>query len=439
MKKKYLLGILPALIALSACSTGAKNTVKTYVEDTLAHEELFGAANNGNEFELGQSKGLEPRRAYLDRSLEGEPNPLTKPVIGVQYQPLTNGYYALRYVAAIASLNVDAVWTRNICESNGNRRKTEESHFTCTKAYASLSVDGGVGLPANFGQDYHYFVVYTLKNIPESDLNSFLFGYLTLTYQGNSVRSDARIAKVDGGRTFTIETTGANARTGYFLEGYIYNSSIKVSMTATPSSQTNYAELEGRGMNPNDYFGVFRYEPEESETGELFQCFGFNQLRKGAQFMSKRANCNYMQVPNGGSYNIYLNRSNEVHVVAPDAARQITKLYFKPGTNWGTSARYALNLFNNDANPKTQQWKPLTQIGETGIYTCATFDGRDWPECQLVRLNPETSTYNWDGDWWSKTGNLNTYDVGNIFYVNNDASIDRAPDAAGNWNLYIPD
>lgn len=428
MKKNLLLTIIPALMVLSACAgTAPKQEVipqePEFAEDTLAHEEIFG--------NIGQQVKLTP---YKDPYVSSDPS-LKTPLVGVQYKDDGDGKFAIRYVAAISALDVEATWVRGICNSSGVQQLTGNDKFVekpVTYAYKAVSADNGSGdaytTPESVDSDFHYFVVYTLREVPAEHVNSYLFAYLKLTKGAETVRSLARISKVDGGKTFTFDTESSIE---YFIQGTIGGTPDRTLPINDSPTGTNYAQEEEFTLSANDMFGLFKCGSDH------FQCFGYNQLRRGAQFFSKVSSSNYIKVPGAGKYNLYLTNSNEVHIVAPDTAKGSAKFYFSPGTNWGTSARYALNAFNNAANPKTQKWMPLTQIGTSGIYTCDAFDATEWPEFQLVRLNPGTATYNWDGDWWSKTGNLSASDVGNIFYVNNNASTNRDDTAEGNWNLYL--
>ena len=447
MKKKLCLAILPAALMLSACSGITQNLENerkdAFTEDTLAHEELFGG--NAHAFDLGQQKGLQPRKSIMEQRFE-DPDPLTQPTIGVQYAVEPDGDYAIRYVAAIASLRVQATWTRDIAEVNGGRTKDGQSlQFPVNKAYDALSEAGEDGneaplLPSSVGSEYRYFVVYTLRNIPEDKVNSYLFGYLTLTsLEGEgSVSTQARVSRVGGGNTYKFDIASSDYH-GYFIKGSIGGSSNPIKLDGTPS-EGNYAQKENLSLSANDTFGIFKYQQasDSNHTGEHFQFFGYEQLRRSAQFFSRVSEKDYYKVPGTGTYKLYLTTSHEVHIITPDAGKTSAKFYFKTGLSWGTSARYALNAFNNNANPATQCWITLSRIDDTDYYTCNAFSAVEWPEIQLVRLNPGTSTYNWDGDWWSKTGNLSTDSAGNIFYVNDDATTNRDQDAPGNWNLYLP-
>ena len=135
MKKKFLLGMIPALLALSSCGFAkaeAEPRVKEYLEDTLAHEEIFGEVEE-------QPVIREPRRAVDP----GYP----APAVGLQYDTTSNpGYTHLRFTAAIRIEDgemayTNAVWHRTMFKPDGTVKK-EEVSFPSAKAYTSLN-DGG--------------------------------------------------------------------------------------------------------------------------------------------------------------------------------------------------------------------------------------------------------------------------------------------------------
>ena len=90
MKKRFLLGILPALLALSSCTFMESATVvkgNEFLEDTLAHDELFA----------GQ-RALQPKRAIGDIE---NPDTDSDPAIGIQ-SIVQDGKVSFRFVAAVA-------------------------------------------------------------------------------------------------------------------------------------------------------------------------------------------------------------------------------------------------------------------------------------------------------------------------------------------------
>lgn len=388
MKKKVLLALLPALLVLSACSAGPKKSADLFVEDTLAHEEIFGNV----------AKDLQVKKLGEEEEQPRSVNSLTKPLVGVQYQPLTNGYYAIRYVAAIAALDVDAVWTRNICESNGTRRKTEESHFPVEKAYTELSVAGGIGLPASLGTDYNYFVVYTLKNIPASDVNSYLFGYLTLTKGEESVTSLARVARVSGGDTFTFDPA---VRHGYFLHGSIGGQEF-VDVNDN-GGDDNWIQESGIAMNAEDEFGFFKYEPG---SGEHFQCFGV--YGGGTDYFKVNSSSGNPKVFHNGTYNIYLSKkSDTMNKVYFNGTVSEERIYLD-AVRWNPSAArivvYAFKEWGSGEDyHKNETFYTMDATDDENLFT-ADIDISLYEKIIFLRMNP-----NYENHWnnvYNQTTNI---------------------------------
>ena len=421
MKKRFLIGILPALMVLSACAGVAPQKANVLLEDTLAHEEIFGG---GEEFE--PLKLNAPRKENENPT----PAPLAMSSIGVQYRGLQNGTYAIRYVVAISDLDVTAVWTRDIGKPNGDRPKDGQTlKVTCDKAYRALSASGGVEIPSSLG-DYKGFVVYTLRNIPEADVNSYLFAYLTISNENETVKSMGRITRLGGNNTFKINTDSMN---GYFLQGNINGSSDPVMIDGTPSSG-NYAQKEDLTFRANDSFGLFKYVPGNNEH---FQFFGFEKCRRGLPFVSRVSENDYIKVPGAGSYKLYLNTSNEIHLVLPSAAQTSATVYLKPNNNWNTdSARFAVYAFEG-TNPGV--WYSMEEVKDannngTGVYCYSGINASTYPSCIFCRMNPATSDNNWDNAW-NQTNDLviDNVEGGNKYTVAEGAW----SKGDGSWSAYI--
>ena len=409
--------IIPALMVLSACAgAGPKQEAlqlePEMVEDTIAHEELFG--QGGRAVKLTPYKDPDPS----DPSLK-------KPVVGVQYKEEDDGKYAIRYVAAIAALDVDAHWTRSICNKNGEQQQTLDNKFVVkevTTAYTAVSADSDSGdpftTPAAVGEGFNYFVVYTLRNVPVSQIDSYLFAYLTLEKGGNSVNSDALICKIDGGNMFSYDI----ATEGYFLQGKINGVAESIVPIDDDATSGNYAQEEGLALAANDRFGLFKV------ASDHFQCFGYDALRRGAPFLSHVVVNNYMKVNVAGSYNFYLTDSNQIHIVVPEAAKASATYYLKPNSNWASDgARFAAYFFNNTESINI--WVDMVDAGN-GFYSVSKPSG-NYVNVIFCRMNPGTSDNNFnDGVKWNQTADLSIDDIGNTYYINDGSW------SEGNWNTH---
>ena len=414
MKKKYLLGILPALLVLSSCQAAPKeNNLKeeTFIEDTLAHDEIFG---QGGEF-----KKLTP---YKDPVVPSDPS-LKKPAIGVQYKDDGEGKFAIRYVAAIADLDVEAHWTRGICDKNGGQQKTPNSKFVdkvVTTAYTAVSADSDSGdpiaTPASVGEGFNYFVVYTLREVPADQVDSYLFAYLTLEKGGDSVTSDALISRIGGGNAFSYDF----ANTGYFLQGTVNGVQNAVIPLDDDPSAGNYAQEEGLTLAANDSFGVFKV------AADHFQCFGYDSLRRGAPFLPHVASNNYLKVNVAGDYNLYLTDSNQIHIVVPEAAKANATYYLKPNANWASAgARFAAYFFNNETSES--EWADMIDAGD-GFYSVNKPNG-NYPNVIFCRMNGAAADNIW-GNKWNQTDDLSLDDIGNTYFINDESWNE------GNWNTH---
>ena len=210
MKTKFLLGVIPALLALTSCAGIApKAENKLFQEDALAHEEIFGEAK----FEMEGYRA--PRKT---------PSLATEPMYGVQYQ-VTESYVHMRIIAAVSlpDLSVSVEWTRTMYKGHENGEQTghvfkASAEFESTKAYTSLANGSEEPLTiaafnTEYGTSYDHFVVYTMLNIPKT------------TYDDYSIKAFVSIDDVASTKGFAA-TVGQTAfasfdlsRTGHFISG----------------------------------------------------------------------------------------------------------------------------------------------------------------------------------------------------------------------------
>ena len=109
---------------------------------------------------------------------------------------------------------------------------------------------------------------------------------------------------------------------------------------------------------------------------------------------------NYV-VPMTATYDIYLkfydSGAKQVYITAAD----ISKLYFKPNSNWASnSARFAAYFFNGPADSQSL-WRDLVLNGD--YYEVDIPEG--YASVIFCRMNYETAENNWD-NVWNQTGDL---------------------------------
>ena len=246
MNKKIMLFVLPALMALSACSSIGHSNAQPkgifFKEEADACSEVFGDKEDSIQF----------TRMTPLKSVEGD---MVEPKVGVQYRAEYtkggNNYIAVRFVAEIKTINVNVTWTRSVYQADGTRRGDEASYVT-TKAYTSLNSNSTDITPSS---GYGYFVAYTLYDIPVTTFNdNLIVAYVTLTDTTGSlpaVSSKAMAAQIGG----NIQTSFAADTTGYFLAGKIggAENSVLAPELSTPSG--NVARFSS-SLAENDSFYV---------------------------------------------------------------------------------------------------------------------------------------------------------------------------------------
>ena len=203
MKKKIFFALLAAVMVLPGCGASSKTNIM--LEDTLAHEEIFGNA----ELKLID---LKPRYAQGFIDLD-QPEPL----IGIQSQD-AGDYFHLRFVAAIDGdyASATAKWFRILYDASGNAVTTKRGDINITAAYTSLKNGESVLTISDFNSahndaGYDYFIVYTMRNIPKATHSNY---YLSAFAVVNDSSSNALTTKLD--RSYSVITSYAN---GYYLTG----------------------------------------------------------------------------------------------------------------------------------------------------------------------------------------------------------------------------
>ena len=87
-------------------------------------------------------------------------------------------------------------------------------------------------------------------------------------------------------------------------------------------------------------------------------------------------------------------------------------IYFKPSENWlSDNARFAVYVWNDSKN----SWLNLKDSNGDGIYE-ATLPSGTYNECIFTRMNPSSSSNNWD-NVWNRTGDLGLSNNNNYFMI----------------------
>lgn len=414
MKKRFLLTIIPAILALTSC--GLRPSVNADVnplkEDVVAHEEIFGAAE-----EAGK---LMPRRAENEGSSlapQADPNP-AKPKIGVQYKYSNdNSTISIRYVAAISSLNVQARWHRGVAMEDSNcpikfYDNSQVQYKVATKAYRAINNDGQVLIAADLDGDYQFFVVYTLLNVPVSTYQySFVAAYLELTdYAGEELVSSSVVAvNINQKHHFSFEKNQFN---GYFMEGTINGSAGFLALNDTPSG-TDHAKKDGFALKAGDHFNIFKW------TGNEFAQFGRYHFAKEDTLYYTEIDDSYCpeycKVGATGTFSITLDSNNMFELTASEANLEI---YMETNYCWD-GARYAIYLMDSATN--FVRWDDLVYDSSINKHK-VTINLVQTPVFILCRMNNNAGheANNWDNRW-NQTSNISFAPSTNA--SNNDHSI----------------
>ncbi|MBQ8141593.1 MAG: hypothetical protein IJ194_00330 [Bacilli bacterium] len=294
MNKKFGLLLLSCAL-LSSCSSFEQASIvdNEFIDTTDANNDGIGA--------IGDGKKLK-QAALLD-----DPTPITfvQPKLGYQYK-IDGDNISVRYVAAISSTNVKAVWTRTIYTNTGAVYK-EPAQKTSTKYYTGVinpnnenNVEYAADIVVDDTKPYVGFVVYTLLNVPLATYKDYhLSVSLTLTdinFEKNTITS--QVGNVYFGRYTGIRMIGT------FNGGdYAYDEG----MESDPLGDGKRYQIANVSLNAGDEF-VFR---DYDATID----YGFDKLQTGAIPMFDEGTlANSIKVLESGTYSFSLNNSNQLTV-----------------------------------------------------------------------------------------------------------------------------
>lgn len=435
MKKKLLLAVLPALLVLSACNplssyAAAGTKVNQFAEDTIAHEDIFGEAQEVEQFEKPVAFQRNP----------GED--ITAPKIGYQIKyDSGENTLAIRFLAAVKDLNVKAYWRRGVAGPDGNpiNSKVFSNTFEpVTKYYKSLTA-GDETITAGEAPyaDYEGFVVYTIYGIPYNATNkqAYVAAYVNLvgdengqddgaggTYNkhSNSVglavsieRKSEEANEPDLKNVFTFDPT----YTGHFLQGTINGvvydggtNGLYRESANTPSG--NFAWYENVPLETTDSFASFYYSQDST-----FEFFGSSFFDKSAGFFKKSTSISgYVSPILQGSYKLSVSSGNANHIYTQalsynDSMSTIkaayTNIYLIPN-DWNVDGAFYIAHFFDGADADVQ----MTDSNSDGIYEAVIPSGAN--KVLFCRMgNSGSSGHNWyinGKPVWNKTSDLNLED-----------------------------
>ena len=365
-RRLFLLLIMPLLFVISSCSNISLNNKEIIKEDTSLHEELFGN-DNTTSYDLDNNI-RQPRRLAED---------LVEPPIGVQYLSYkedTKDYYAVRFVAAIKSLDIDARWTRAVSQKNGTQVKTLNSDTIVTKAYRTLNNGGVISTCSEEYPGFLYYVVFTMYDIPTSQEDSYVMAYLTISYgEETPVKSKAVVTQIKGtGHSFSFDVD--NVTNDYFI-AIDHETGADTIWYGTPGEEKEnpdkavFTNVSMEFIN-GDTFGLFKLTTTEFEFCNYSTYLGSTASRLTKLYSSRD---NYGQFYLTGKYNIYVNYQDKVYVTPTDVE---TTISFVPNSDWlsdheSTTPRFAIYAFGGTAG---EEWFDLTKKGAQNLYYVNDFN-----------------------------------------------------------------
>ena len=409
MKMKFLLGLVPAVLALSACQTTPKKNVEVappinnnqIVEDTTLHEEIFG--NTGF-------------KGYLNnkRFFNIEPVESSAPAIGLQYKVDNKGtvntdddVIAIRFVAAIEAndlASTSAVWTRAMFNTDGSALKATATKASLT-GYTSLASPNSSELDLGNadiltieqfnenqgGTHYTHFVVYSMTNIPLDDYaHCYLNVYLTVN---GETTSKVVSTSIDQNTQFSF----ANSDTGVF----------GVKKTSSGYEKFN----NGNFYDGNEYIGQFVNISISSDESFLlvnrgvntFSVYGYNEVHHADNsdtYFTQLSSSQFSKSKENKSYFLFLDSANG-DVKAYEAS-EVT-FYLELNNAWfDANNRFVLSIKFDEESGRALY--DMTRVNDTRVYSCTFY----YPVGELASNPVAFAKYSKDNltnTWANKTGN----------------------------------
>ena len=388
MKKKFLLAVIPALMVLSSCAgAGQKVEVKNdnlFVEDTLAHEEIFGDS------EIVFQDYKAPLRA---------PSGPVAPVYGVQYQESGDNVH-VRFIAAIwlANSSIEVEWTRTMYKGHLTGEEASQSGHVfkaeadkaCTKAYTSLAngseeplTIASINSQYGDGDDYNYFVVYTMLNIPKA------------TYGDYSIRANIKLNDV-AASTGIAATVGQTAyatfdldRTGHFISGK-FNGSHNEYAPEYDGEHTkgdNNAVYYGVDLKVGDTFALVYYESGDN----VFLLNGTARDGDIGYFFSNDQKT--MTTRYAGTFNIYLNNSDMIYSTATTKLTRPIYVDVSERTWWGESSSHKTVLYAFGGT-EDATFIVMNRIGTSNMYvTPSAINPSEYSKFIVLDYNGSTPAF----------------------------------------------
>ena len=309
MNKSILLALLPIALVLSSCSSNPKPINQNkMIEDTAAHEEIFGA--------LSHDIIAKP---LANKSLPDGVS-LYKPAIAFQRKNNNDGTYSVRFVAAMQSATDSAVWTRSVHNTSGQVAQGKgKANVEVTGVYSTINNDGepshAVDIEAEDGtKPYDCYAVYCLLNIPSSFSSYYVDAYISVTDGDSTVSSSVGSLNVANADDYMKYELGESSR---------YVAEVNGVMRESDSLDGNHMTYYSANLKANDKLTAL-YIDNDNLT---YTRYGYSSLVRSNPDFIEGTN-NQISVKYDGTYNIFFNSDNQFSFQK--------KVYFQ-GPSWWTN------------------------------------------------------------------------------------------------------
>ena len=394
MKTKILLALLPAALILSSCSSSPKPINQNkMIEDTAAHEEIFGALTND----------------ILPKPINNKSLPdgveLYKPAIAFQRKNNNDGTFSVRFVAAMQSATDSATWYRSVHNTSGQVAQGKgKADFAVTGVYSALNNGGtpsyAIDVEADDGtKPYDCYAVYCLLNIPSSFSSYYVDAYLSITDGDETIISSVGSLNVANEDDYMKYELSENSR---------YVAEVNGEMRESDSLDGNHLTYYSANLKANDKLNVL-YIDNDNLT---YTRYGYSAMVRDNPDFEEGSN-GEISVKYDGTYNVFFNSSNQFSFQK--------KVYFQGPSWWkNNSAAGGIEGKHNDENSSYNM--DYIEYSE-GVHKYSAFmDVSYYTQVQFYRLEGSTK-YNHTGFVNFPTDGKNCY----TRYYN---------ESGGEWTVY---
>lgn len=424
MNKKALLLVLPALLVLSACQAAPKAKQNNlFLEDTLAHEELFDAnALNMNVRKTAAQENhddvsVQPR-AELNESSDPVVHPDDNdPTIGVQTLSQSAGHISFRFVAAVTFTNENigstvAKWTRTVSKADGTAYPMDTADYEVTTAYTSLSADGDPytieqfnGAHGNAG--YTHFVVYTLRNVPVDSNDYYVSAYLTLSVN-DSVTLTSKAIAINASNTHSFSYVPKDGE--YFISGSFGGNTEYIEATAVRTTN-NKAEFEYLDLNAGDTFVINEFYDTKLYVHGATECLEYDGNTKIKSCFEGDNGKIKVKASMGGSYGLYLSKTENRLYTEEGAPYGVHNGFYIKGDMNGWAAVDAYEMFNDRSDVAILHSVNLTADQQLKIWKQWNENNEEWFGWHDDKVSTDSTLFSWANGGNIKCNVTGTYDI----------------------------